>query len=113
MRTSQGLFQDNIAPEFKISIVIPVRNEAENLAYSLAPFTRQRNLKPADQFEILILANNCTDNSVKIIQEFQRANPLLRIHLEEINIPKKNANIGFVRRLLMNEAFNRRHYNDH
>jgi glycosyltransferase involved in cell wall biosynthesis len=94
-----------------ISVVIPVRNEAENILNTLEAFARQIDSKgqPINlySFEILILANNCTDNSVDIIRNFQRENPWIPLYLAEIVLRDEDANIGFVRRLLMNEAFNR------
>lgn len=103
-------------PECGISIVIPVRDETENVEKSLQAFVRQINFNGKslnfNEFEIIILANNCKDNSFEIIENFRRANSFLNIHLAEIVLPAINANIGFVRRLLMNAAFERLRRND-
>ncbi len=103
------LINSSILTECKISVVIPVRNEAEHLAHTLPAFADQKarcgNLLDPRIFELIILANNCTDDSAAIIKKFQRENPHLQIHLAEISLSMENANVGYVRRLLMNEAF--------
>jgi hypothetical protein len=112
---------DQITPELfatfaihqnlKISIVIPVRDEAENIEKTLNSLLNQIDLDGSacdfKSFEILILINNSTDDSAKIIENFQRENPQLNLHSVETVLPAENANIGFVRRILMNAAFDR------
>ena len=92
-----------------ISIVIPVRDESENLSKTLGAFTNQKDFKnaPLDPtfFEVIVLVNNCRDNSAEIVENWQRENINFNFHFAEINLPDENANIGFVRRLLMNEAY--------
>ncbi|WP_394754703.1 glycosyltransferase [Crenothrix sp.] len=93
------------------SVVIPVRNESEHILKTLTAFARQvdRHKNPLDpeSFEILMLANNCTDDSVDIIKKFQQENLTLPLYLAEMELSAEDANIGFVRRLLMNAAFHR------
>lgn len=105
------LIDSPTSSECKVSIVIPVCNEAEMLSAMLAAFLRQTdfnsNLLNFRNFEIIVLANNCTDDSVGIVKNFKRKNPFPQIHLAEMFLCPENANIGFVRRLLMNEAYRR------
>lgn len=108
----QHLFSEfEVLSSVKICIVIPVKDEEIYLLKTLQAFADQVDLQgnkfEKDQFEILILANNCSDNSVAIIRNFQQENPLLSIFLTEITLTKPNANIGYVRRILMNTAFER------
>lgn len=95
----------------RVSIVIPVRNEAETIAETLKSLVNQVDLKnhrlAPDSFEIIILANNCTDNSADIVRFFAKANSDLNIHLAETHLPPEKANVGYVRRRLMNEAYAR------
>ncbi len=103
------LFSDFVShPSVKISITIPVRDEAENIEKMLQAFLRQSDLSGREldfaSFEILILANNCADNSTQIIEKFSRENPSLNLYLKEIQLDADDANIGFVRRSLMNAA---------
>lgn len=113
-----GFFPDlNLFTSFPVlkevtnCIVIPVKNEEKYLAQTLKSFCEQLNLDASplltNSFEILLLANNCTDNSVSIIKQFQQDFPKLNVYLEEITLPADQANIGFVRRILMNCAYNR------
>ena len=100
-----------ILPTVKCSIVIPVKNEEKYIHRMLSSFVEQKGLdsKPLDlrTFDILILANNCTDNSVSLIKDFQKTNPDVNIYLEEVTLPPHQANIGYVRRELMDSACRR------
>lgn len=101
----------SILPTVKSCIVIPVKDEENYILKTLEAFTLQvddfsNRLDPM-LFEILVLANNCSDNSVAIIKEFQETYPELNIHLQEITLPTTQANIGYVRRKLMECAFSR------
>lgn len=112
VKIAPGLFSDyRISEKCRASIVIPVRDEAENIAATLRAFTGQVDAagKPLDfqTFEILILINNCSDDSAEIIKKFRRENPRLNLHSTEIELPAENANIGFARRVLMNAAYER------
>ena len=116
-RISDELFHDfPISKAIHIAIVIPVRNETETIEKTLESLTKQVNFNGArlkyTEFEILILANNCTDDSADIIKKFQRKNPELNLHLAEISLSGENANIGFVRRTLMNAALARLRKNE-
>ncbi|MBD8081645.1 glycosyltransferase [Chryseobacterium caseinilyticum] len=101
----------DILPDVKSSIVIPVKDEEKYILKTLASFADQVDIfgEPlnSEQFEILVLANNCTDKSVAYIQQFQRKHPHLNIYLEEVKLLPAQANIGFIRRKLMESAFSR------
>lgn len=94
-----------ILPSVKSTVVIPVKDEESYISKTLTSFANQIDIygEPIDfkEFEILVLANNCSDESVELIKKFQLENPNINIYLEEITLSKKNANIGFVRRKLM------------
>lgn len=98
-----------ISPRVKCSIVIPVKNEETYILKTLGCFALQvdRSGKPLDPhiFEVLVLANNCTDRSVNYIKDFQHDHPHLHIHLEEVTLGPSEANIGYIRRKLMESAF--------
>lgn len=107
-----SLFSEfEVVPEVKFCIVIPVKDEEDYILNTLSAFTTQRNLHNnllnVNIFEILILANNCSDASVELIKEFQDKNPEIHILLEEISLPEHLANIGFVRKNLMQTAYER------
>ncbi|MCU7616295.1 glycosyltransferase family 2 protein [Chryseobacterium sp. PBS4-4] len=109
---SDSLFsQLKILPTVKSSIVIPVKDEETYILKTLSSFAKQIDLfgdeiNP-ELFEILILANNCSDRSVAIIKDFQHNHPQLNIYLEEVTLSPVHANIGYVRRNLMECAYSR------
>lgn len=109
---ANSLFSDfELLPNVKTCIVIPVKNEEDRIKKTLAAFPMQvdeyGDALDYDQFEILILANNCSDHSVRYIKDFQRNNPGLNIYVKEMLLPSHQANIGYVRRILMDEAYTR------
>ena len=89
-------------------VVLPVRDEAAYLANALAALAAQVDLvgKPVDprNFEILLLANNCSDDSAAMAKRFAEQHPGLRLHIAEVKLQPEQSNIGFVRRELMNAA---------
>lgn len=83
----------NTAPKMAFSIVIPLRNEAENLP---ALFESLLRLKyPRDMFEILLVNDASTDASEEACRKFIEENRHLNIELLENNrksgSPKKDA----------------------
>ncbi|GAB3755353.1 glycosyltransferase family 2 protein [Spirosoma pomorum] len=99
------------APDLRISVVVPVRNEATHLIQVLDALRQQQDeqgsaLSPT-RYEVLLLTNNCTDTSPELALRYQRQFPGFRLLLADICLPAPHANIGTVRRLLMNEAYRR------
>jgi GT2 family glycosyltransferase len=95
----------------RLSIILPVRNEAEGLERTLASLAAQtethgRPLDPRD-YETLVLANNCTDGTTEIARRFASRHPEFRLSVAEVTLPSAEANIGTARRLLMDEACQR------
>ncbi|WP_373540576.1 glycosyltransferase family 2 protein [Chamaesiphon sp.] len=95
----------------EISVIIPVKDEAHHLIATLAALARQTCLAGQPlcprQYEVIVLANNCTDNSAAIARQFAREHPHLAIHVAEMTLPPERAYIGYVRKLLMDEAYHR------
>jgi cellulose synthase/poly-beta-1,6-N-acetylglucosamine synthase-like glycosyltransferase len=95
----------------RVCVIVPVRNEAENMRATLLALTNQVDLtgKPLKKncYEIIVLANNCTDDSAEIVRHFARTHPDLMLHLLEKTIPSDRAHVGWVRKLLMDEAYRR------
>lgn len=52
----------------KVSVVIPAYNEEMTIARCLRSLIEQS--LPRDQFEIILVDNNCTDNTIKIAETF-------------------------------------------
>lgn len=113
VENSQSHFfsQYDILPSVRFSIIIPVKDEEGYILRTLSSFEVQVDIygQAIDRtlFEILILANNCSDTSVDLIKKFKLDNPGLNVYLEERTLIKAQANIGYVRRKLMECSYER------
>ena len=78
-----------------VSVIIPARNEAENISACLSDFLHQDYSR--DLFELIVADDHSEDNSADIVERFIRENPSLRIRLlkmherEKTNLFKKHA----------------------
>ncbi|HQB22107.1 MAG TPA: glycosyltransferase, partial [Bacteroidales bacterium] len=71
-----------------VSIIIAAKNEAENLEKNLPKILNQN----FNEFEIIIVLDQCTDNSLEILEKFQAENKNLKIlKTQTPNIGKKHA----------------------
>ena len=108
---SQPLVQTAIAASCEVCVIVPVRNEAATLEVTLAALANQIDLNAKrldrNRYEIILLANNCSDQSVAIAHQFANAHPDLNLHIVEKTLPIAEAHIGRVRQMLMNEAYQR------
>lgn len=97
--------------EVLCSVILPVKDEAEGLVATLDALNSQLDLigngLNKNYFEVLLLANNCTDNSFALAVAYQKKYPNFNLFVANINLPKATAHIGTVRRLLMDEAYRR------
>ncbi|MGI4788702.1 MAG: glycosyltransferase [Janthinobacterium lividum] len=95
----------------QLSVVIPVRNEAEVLTRTLTALAEQVDasgnpLEPVC-YEVLVLVNNCTDETAEVARCFARRVPLFALHVAETTLPAELAHVGSARRLLMDAACRR------
>ncbi|PSB27254.1 glycosyl transferase [Stenomitos frigidus ULC18] len=108
---SHPLVQALPLPQCEVCVIVPVRNEAEHLGRMLTALRDQRDLagSPLDpaRYEVILLANNCSDHSAAIAHRFAVQHPSLVLHVVESTFSASKANIGWVRKLLMDEAFHR------
>lgn len=109
--TSAPLVRIPPHPACRLCVAIPVYNEEADIAHTLAALYAQVDLhgQPLNPelYEVLILANNCTDGTGEIVRRFAARHPALRLHLIEILLPAPNAHVGAARRLVMDEALRR------
>ena len=95
-------------PELTYSVVIPAKDEAENLPATLAALAGQVDLQgqplPARSYEVIVLANNCHDATAQVARQLGQAYPQLVLHVVEWTLPPADAHVGKARRLLMDEA---------
>jgi len=82
-----------IPPQIQFSVIIPVRNESENLPALLYSLSALKY--PTELFEILLVNDDSEDNSKAICQDFQLKHPELQIRILDnnraSNSPKKDA----------------------
>jgi glycosyltransferase involved in cell wall biosynthesis len=97
-------------------VAIPARNEACSITTCLNSLLHQVDLngRPVDplSYEIIVLLNNCTDESASVIREFigthdHGLRPVPEIHLLETYLPIGRNHVGWARRLVMDEAYRR------
>lgn len=105
------LFDTPISAQLRISVIVPVRNEAHHLTQTLDALRQQQRPNgepvPSFSYEVLLLANNCTDRSYDVALRYSQRYPHFPLRIAQIQLPPSQANIGTVRRLLMNEACRR------
>ncbi len=98
-------------PALRASVVVPARNEADALPLALAALATQIDLRgqplPPGTFEVVVLANNCTDATAAVARHAGRQHPALILHVVELHLPPAEAHIGRARRLLMDAACQR------
>jgi len=92
-------------------VIVPVRDEAETIESTLFALVHQVDFqgRPLDlnSYEVIVLANNCSDSSAAIARQFAAQYPRFVLHIVEIELPPAQAYIGRVRQLLMDEAYHR------
>ncbi len=92
-------------------VIIPARDEADALPATLAALAAQTDLAdrplPPDSFEIIVLANNCTDGTAAVVRRFAARHPAWAIHVASLYLAVPDAHVGRARRLLMDEACQR------
>lgn len=95
----------------EVCVIVPVQNEAETLESTLLALYHQLDLKgyPLNRkrYEVILLANNCSDNSAAIAHCFAKSHPDLVLYVVEKTFPYTEAYIGRVRQTLMDEAYHR------
>lgn len=96
------------SPRLQASIVIPARDEAQNIGATLESLGKQRDLDGSRldfaRFEILLLCNNCSDATAQVARDFATKHPEFALHVIELDLPRADANVGFARRILMDAA---------
>ncbi|MDT0688093.1 glycosyltransferase family 2 protein [Autumnicola psychrophila] len=84
---------EHFEPKTGFSIIVPFRNEAENLPDLLESLSKLKY--PASQFEILLINDASEDISVKICSEFQLEHQNLKVSILDNELlsksPKKDA----------------------
>ena len=92
----------------RISVIIPAKDEVATLPATLAALAAQTTLAghplPAGSYEVIVLANNCLDETAAAVRRQACRFPQLALHIAELCLPAAHAHVGRARRLLMDEA---------
>ncbi len=87
-------------------VIVPVRNEARLLPRALRALAAQRGVI-GGSYEVLVLANNCSDDSAQRARAVAADCGGCPIHVAEVAFAAARANVGVARRALMDQAVQR------
>jgi glycosyltransferase involved in cell wall biosynthesis len=92
-------------------IVVPARDESVRIEKCLSALVGQvdpdgRPIDPS-KYEVIVLANNCHDETAGRARAFGARHPRLVLHVVEIKFPPERSYVGCARKLLMDEACRR------
>ena len=98
-------------PECSFCITLPAKDEAAHITEALRALHLQvdphgRPLDPTT-YEVLLLANNCSDETADVARAYGAAHPEFRLQVLEVTIPAEVASVGVARRLLGDLAVTR------
>ncbi len=97
-----------LRPRCCMSIVIPARNEQQRLEKCLSALYWQQTFsgEPVDreQYEVILLLNNCTDESARVARNFAATHVDFELHVVEHTFEHQDAHVGSARSMLMHQA---------
>ncbi|KLT63764.1 glycosyltransferase family 2 protein [Pedobacter sp. BMA] len=106
-----SLFLHTPNPFLRLSVIVPAKDEAEFIATTLDALRLQVDYSgqaiSKEVYEVLVLANNCSDHTFDICKAYQAQYPDFNLLVENVQIATEQAHIGTVRRLLMDAAYER------
>jgi hypothetical protein len=92
-------------------VVIPARDEADSIGPTLRALAGQQGFhgRPLDpeSYEVIVLANNCRDETAAIARRLGAGRASLALHVAEVDLPLGEAHVGLARRIAMDEACRR------
>ena len=98
-------------PACEVVVAIPVRNEARELTKALSALACQVDQEgrrlDSSRYEVVLLANNCSDGSASLARRLARTASGLRLHVADVQLPPEWAHVGTARRLAMDAAYKR------
>ncbi|WP_442591813.1 glycosyltransferase [Pedobacter sp. AW31-3R] len=105
------LFNVPVHPTLKLSVIVPAKDESQDISMTLDALRNQTDLKGnplcPNSYEVLVLVNNCSDDTLQVCKSYQKDYPLFVLHLEYVALNTEVAHIGTVRRMLMDAAYRR------
>ncbi len=96
------------APACRLSVTVPAKDEAAYITATLEALYAQVDDtgQPLDRtiYEVILLANNCTDATAEVARAFGHDHPDFRLHVVERQLASEVAHVGTARRLMMEAA---------
>lgn len=80
--------KSGFVPKTKASIIIPARNEEENILNLLSDFGKQ-SIEP-EYYEVIVVDDNSTDKTTKIVQSFINSHPNFSLQLKVLKKGSEN-----------------------
>ncbi|MDQ2775453.1 MAG: glycosyltransferase, partial [Acidobacteriota bacterium] len=97
--------------DLQACVIVPARNEEELLPLALRALAGQKSCDgaplPRSLYEVIVLINDSHDRSREAAEAVGRDFPGFQLHVIERNFGEREAHIGNVRKLLMDEACRR------
>ncbi|PWS29453.1 family 2 glycosyl transferase [Pedobacter yonginense] len=105
------LFCSEPNTSLRLSVIVPAKNEADFIVQALDALRMQVDEQGmpinASTYEVLVLANNCSDSTYAICMEYKKQHPDFNLFAACIQLEAPYAHIGTARRLLMDAAYRR------
>ena len=90
----------------EFTVVIPAKNEERLIERTLTAIGNQEGVSP-NRFDVIVLANNCSDETAAVARRFARQRPDLKLDVLECILSEGDAHIGTARRMVMDAAAGR------
>jgi hypothetical protein len=113
----RALLDSPAAPRCRATVIVPARNEEASLPAALNALARQAPAglgRPGcceewdwSCYEVLLLLNNCTDESAGAARAWALRHPGFQLQVVERTLPPEQAHVGTARRMLMDTAWHR------
>src|ERR1700748_1453494 len=92
-------------------VIVPARDESARIEKCLSALSRQVDSGGApidfERYEVIVLANNCRDETAARARAFGLRHPQFVLHVVEIHFSPEKSYVGCARKLLMDEACRR------
>jgi glycosyltransferase involved in cell wall biosynthesis len=89
-------------PLARVVVCVPARNEAQTLPRLIRSLAVQIGASPEAPLRVVVLANNCTDETVPLLQALERdGTEALRLRIVEARLAPDVAHVGTARRMAL------------
>jgi hypothetical protein len=95
----------------EVCVIVPARDESARIEKCLLALVNQVGLSgdrlSPERYEVIVLANNCRDDTAALARTVARRHPRFALHVVEIQFSPEKSFVGSARKLLMDEACRR------